>query len=68
MLVSADAATRPSRAFTIIAATERERIALQSHLPLSDTGNRVCCSTPHGYVGLSPVNGEELNVCLVEAA
>jgi flavin-dependent dehydrogenase len=46
---------------------ERERIALQSHLPLPDNfGNRVVLqSLPHGYVGLSPVNDEELNVCLV---
>jgi geranylgeranyl reductase family protein len=46
---------------------ERERVALQSHLQLPDNfRNRVVLQLlPHGYVGLSPVNDEELNVCLV---
>jgi menaquinone-9 beta-reductase len=46
---------------------ERERIALQSHLPLPDNfRNRVVLQLlPQGYAGLSPVSDEELNVCLV---
>ena len=46
---------------------ERERIALQSHLRLPDNfRNRVVLQLlPHGYAGLSPVNDEELNICLV---
>jgi menaquinone-9 beta-reductase len=56
-----------ARLCNLLPRPERERIALQSHLPLPDNfGNRVVLQLlPHGYVGLSPVNGEELNVCLV---
>src|SRR5207244_9619603 len=46
---------------------ERERIALQSHLPLpSNFGNSAVLQVlPNGYSGLAPVNDQELNVCLV---
>ena len=56
-----------ARLCNLLPRPERERIALQSHLPLPDNfGNRVVLQAlPHGYVGLSPVNGEELDVCLV---
>ena len=45
----------------------RERIALQSHVPLPlDFGNRVVLQFLRGgYSGQAPVNGEQLNVCLV---
>lgn len=45
----------------------RERIALQSHLPLpSNFGNRIVLQLlSHGYSGQSPVNDHELNVCLI---
>jgi flavin-dependent dehydrogenase len=45
----------------------RERIALQSHLPLpDDLRNRVVLQFfPTGYSGQAPVNNSELNVCLV---
>lgn len=46
---------------------ERERIALQSHVPLpGDFGRRIVLQfLPVGYSGQSPVNDTELNVCLV---
>jgi geranylgeranyl reductase family protein len=45
----------------------RERVALQSHVPLpNDFGNRVVLQLlPEGYSGQAPVNERELNVCLV---
>jgi len=46
---------------------ERERVALQAHVPLpSDFGNRVVLQfLPEGYSGQAPVNNHELNLCLV---
>jgi geranylgeranyl reductase family protein len=46
---------------------ERERVALQAHIPLSrDFGNRIVLQfLPEGYSGQAPVNDRELNVCLV---
>jgi geranylgeranyl reductase family protein len=46
---------------------ERERVALQAHIPLSrDFGNRVVMQfLPEGYSGQAPVNDRELNLCLV---
>src|SRR6185503_6979036 len=46
---------------------KRERIALQSHLPLPDRlRNRVVLQFLRGgYAGLAPVNDTQLNVCLV---
>jgi len=68
MLVGADGRNSTvARLSNLLPRPERERIALQSHLPLPDNlRNRVVLQLlPHGYVGLSPVNDEELNVCLV---
>ena len=68
MLVAADGRNSTvARLCNLLPRPERERIALQSHLPLlGNFGNRVVLQLlPNGYVGLSPVNGEELNVCLV---
>ena len=46
---------------------ERERVALQAHIPLPrDFGNRVVLQfLPEGYSGQAPVNDHELNLCLV---
>jgi menaquinone-9 beta-reductase len=46
---------------------ERERVALQAHVPLPrDFGNRVVLQfLPQGYSGQAPVNESELNLCLV---
>jgi len=46
---------------------EKERIALQTHLPLPhDFGNRVVLQfLPEGYSGQAPVGDGELNLCLV---
>src|SRR5437870_1517337 len=46
---------------------ERERVALQTHIPLpKDFGNRVVLQfLREGYSGQAPVNEQELNVCLV---
>ncbi|HJX98331.1 MAG TPA: NAD(P)/FAD-dependent oxidoreductase [Chthoniobacterales bacterium] len=46
---------------------ERERVSLQAHIPLPrDFGNRVVLQfLPEGYSGQAPVNGRELNLCLV---
>jgi geranylgeranyl reductase family protein len=48
---------------------ERERVALQAHIPLpSDFGNRIVLQfLPEGYSGQAPVNDRELNLCLVGA-
>src|SRR5437016_6085250 len=46
---------------------ERERVALQAHIPLPrDFGNRIVLQfLPEGYAGQAPVNDSELNLCLV---
>jgi geranylgeranyl reductase family protein len=46
---------------------ERERVALQAHIPLPpDFGNLVVLQfLPEGYSGQAPVNENELNLCLV---
>jgi len=47
--------------------TARERVALQTHLPLpSDFGERVILEfRPEGYSGQAPVGDGQLNLCLV---
>jgi geranylgeranyl reductase family protein len=68
VLVGADGRNSTvARLCNLLPRPERERIALQSHLRLPHNfGNRVVLQLlPHGYAGLSPVNDEELNVCLV---
>ena len=56
-----------ARLCNLLPRPERERIALQSHLPLpSKFGNSAVLQfLPNGYSGLAPVNDQELNVCLV---
>jgi flavin-dependent dehydrogenase len=56
-----------ARLCNLLPRPERERIALQSHLPLpSKFGNSAVLQfLPNGYAGLAPVNNQELNVCLV---
>src|SRR6267143_2374555 len=46
---------------------ERERVALQAHIPLpKGFGNRIVLQfLPEGYSGQAPVNDRELNLCLV---
>jgi flavin-dependent dehydrogenase len=46
---------------------ERERIALQAHIPLpKNFGERVVLQfLPEGYSGQAPVSDDELNLCLV---
>src|SRR6266436_2674327 len=46
---------------------ERERVALQAHIPLPrDFGNRIVLQfLPEGYSGQAAVNDSELNLCLV---
>src|SRR5207302_2786189 len=48
---------------------ERERVALQAHIPLPrNFGNRIVLQLlPEGYSGQAPVNDRELNLCLVGA-
>src|SRR5947208_15881842 len=68
MLVAADGRNSTvARLCNLLPRPERERIALQSHLPLpSKFGNSAVLQfLPNGYAGLAPVNDQELNVCLV---
>jgi flavin-dependent dehydrogenase len=68
MLVGADGRNSTvARLCNLSPRPERERIALQSHLPLPvEFGNRVVLQfLKNGYSGQAPVNGLELNVCLV---
>jgi len=56
-----------ARLCNLLPRPERERIALQAHIPLPrDFGNRVVLQLLwHGYSGQAPVNRDELNLCLV---
>ena len=56
-----------ARLCNLLPRLKRERIALQTHIPLpADFGNRVVLQfLAHGYSGQAPVNHNELNVCLV---
>ena len=68
VLVGADGRNSTvARLCNLLPRPQRERIALESHIPLPDNfRNRVVLQLlSHGYVGLSPVNNHELNVCLV---
>lgn len=67
-LVAADGRNSTiARLRNLLPKPERERVALQSHLPLpNDFGRRVVLQLlPQGYSGQAPVNECELNVCLV---
>ncbi len=68
ILVGADGRNSTvARLCNLLPPPERERIALQSHVPLPrDFGPRIVLQfLPGGYSGQSPVNDTELNLCLV---
>src|ERR1700730_9974607 len=56
-----------ARLRNLLPRSERERVALQAHIPLpKGFGNRVVLQfLPEGYSGQAPVNETELNLCLV---
>jgi geranylgeranyl reductase family protein len=56
-----------ARLRNLLPRSERERVALQAHIPLpKGFGNRVVLQfLPEGYSGQAPVNDRELNLCLV---
>ena len=56
-----------ARLCNLLPRPERERVALQAHIPLPhDFGNRVVLQLlPEGYSGQAPVNDTGLNLCLV---
>jgi menaquinone-9 beta-reductase len=59
-----------ARLCNLLPKARRERVALQTHLPLpTDFGNRVVLQfLKEGYSGQAPVGEEQLNVCLVAGA
>ena len=68
VLVAADGRNSTvARLCNLLPRGAKERIALQTHLPLPpDFGNRVVLQfLPEGYSGQAPVGGGELNLCLV---
>jgi geranylgeranyl reductase family protein len=68
MLVAADGRNSTiARLCHLLPRGARERVALQTHLPLPhDFGNRVVLQfLPEGYSGQAPVGAGELNLCLV---
>lgn len=68
VLVGADGRNSTvARLCNLLPRPERERIALQAHVPLPrDFGNRIVLQfLPEGYSGQAPVNDHELNLCLV---
>jgi geranylgeranyl reductase family protein len=68
ILVGADGRNSTvARLCNLLPTPERERIALQAHVPLPhDFGNRIVLQfLPEGYSGQAPVNNRELNLCLV---
>src|SRR3954469_15008122 len=68
LLVAADGRNSSvARALGLLPRIEKERVALQSHLPLPrDFGERVVLQfLPEGYSGQAPVSANELNLCLV---
>ena len=56
-----------ARLRSLLPRLERERVALQAHIPLpKGFGNQVVLQfLPEGYSGQAPVNDRELNLCLV---
>jgi geranylgeranyl reductase family protein len=67
-LVAADGRNSTiARLRNLLPSPKRERVALQSHIPLpNDFGNCVVLQfLPEGYSGQAPVNDRELNLCLV---
>jgi menaquinone-9 beta-reductase len=68
MVVGADGRNSTvARLRKLLPRLERERVALQAHIPLpADFGNRIVLQfLPEGYSGQAPVNDRELNLCLV---
>ena len=68
ILVGADGRNSTvARLSNLLPRHERERVALQTHIPLPGKfGNRVVLQfLPEGYSGQAPVNENELNLCLV---
>ncbi|MFL6568919.1 MAG: NAD(P)/FAD-dependent oxidoreductase, partial [Chthoniobacterales bacterium] len=68
VLVAADGRNSSvARALGLLPRIEKERVALQTHLPLPrDFGDRVVLQfLPEGYSGQAPVSESELNLCLV---
>ncbi len=68
VLVAADGRNSTvARLCGLLPRSTRERIALQTHLPLpAGFGDRVVLEfRPEGYSGQAPVGGGELNLCLV---
>ena len=68
VLVAADGRNSTiARLCNLLPRSAKERIALQTHLPLPhDFGNRVVLQfRPEGYSGQAPVGDGELNLCLV---
>ena len=68
MLVAADGRNSTvARLCGLLPRSEKERIALQTHLPLpADFGDRIVLQfLPEGYSGQAPVGCGELNLCLV---
>ncbi|MFN2541057.1 MAG: NAD(P)/FAD-dependent oxidoreductase [Chthoniobacterales bacterium] len=68
VLVGADGRNSTvARLCNLLPRPERERVALQAHIPLPrDFGNRIVLQLlPEGYSGQAPVNENELNLCLV---
>jgi menaquinone-9 beta-reductase len=68
ILVGADGRNSTvARLCNLLPRLERERVALQTHIPLPRKfGNRVVLQfLPEGYSGQAPVNENELNLCLV---
>jgi menaquinone-9 beta-reductase len=59
-----------ARLLNLAAAAQKERIALQTHIPLPrDFGNRIVLQfVPEGYSGQAPTGLDQLNVCLVSTA
>jgi len=68
ILVGADGRNSTvARLRNLLPPPERERIALEAHIPLpGDFGSRIVLQfLPEGYSGQAPVNDRELNLCLV---
>jgi menaquinone-9 beta-reductase len=68
ILVAADGRNSTiSRLCNLLPRPARERVALQSHIPLPENfGHRVVLQfLPEGYSGQAPVSERELNLCLV---
>ena len=71
ILVAADGRNSSIARFCgVLPKIEKERVAIQTHLPLPpDFGRRVVLQfRPEGYSGQAPVGEDQLNLCLVSTA